>query len=142
MSAVPFPRITPSARSYNPGTFPQTEFVSQNGSTSIIRFGNRRVNASLKLEFRYISAAEATEIIENYENVNSDWDYVTFNTDNATIGIPVNSGLRDYIKESESGLKWRYAKPPEISSDASGPTGCGRGACNVSCEFTAFFDGD
>ena len=142
MSAVPFPAIPPYARSYNPGTYPQTEFVSQNGSTSIIRFGNKRVNASLKLEFRYISAADATEIIQNYESVNSDWDYVTFNSNNATIGIPSNSGLQNYITENGSGLKWRYAKPPEISADASGPTGCGRGACNVSCEFTAFFDGD
>ena len=142
MSAVPFPDIAPYARSYSPGTFPQTEFVSQNGSTSIIRFGNRRVNASLKLQFRYITAKEATQIIENYEKVNSDWDYVTFDKTNATIGIPADSGLRPYIREDGTGLKWRYAKPPEISSDATGPTGCGRGACNVSCEFTAFFDGD
>ena len=142
MSAVPFPAIPPYARSYNPGTYPQTEFVSQNGSTSIIRFGNKRVNASLKLEFRYISAADATEIIKHYEDVNSKWNYVVFRTNNATIGIPASSGLQDYIKEDGSGLKWRYAKPPEISADASGPTGCGRGACNVSCEFTAFFDGD
>ena len=74
MSAVPFPAIPPYARSYNPGTYPQTEFVSQNGSTSIIRFGNKRVNASLKLEFRYISAAQATEIIKHYEDVNSKWN--------------------------------------------------------------------
>ena len=96
----------------------------------------------MKLEFRYISAADATEIIENYENVNSNWNYVVFGTSNATTGIPADSGLQDYIREDESGLKWRYTKPPEISADASGPTGCGRGACNVSCEFTAFFDGD
>jgi hypothetical protein len=139
--SVPFPAIKPYSRSYNPGTFPQTEFVSLNGSTSVIRFGNQRVNSSLKLEFRYISAEEATEIIENYENVNGNWNWVTFQDTNATAGIPNNTGLKGYIREYDTGLKWRYTRPPEISASADGPVGCA-GACNVSCEFTAFFDGD
>ena len=38
----PFPNIKPASRSYTPGTFPQTEFIAQNGAKSVIRYGNKK----------------------------------------------------------------------------------------------------
>ena len=52
-----FPSIKPSARSYSPGTYPSTDFESLDGTKTHIRFGNKRVNATLTLGFSNITDA-------------------------------------------------------------------------------------
>ena len=127
-----FPSIKPSSRSYNPGEYPQTKFEAQNGAKTIMRYGKNRVNATLQLGFANISDAEAALILENYEDVNSDWDYVTFSSANGTVGVDSTS-LSNYFKESGSGLKWRYSGPPSVTSTF-------KGMSNVSCSFVACLD--
>jgi len=70
--------------------------------------------------------------LANYENVNSDWDYVTFNGGYATAGV-TNTSLLAYLKESGSSLKWRYSGPPSVTSSFKGKS-------NVSCSFVACLD--
>ena len=49
-----FPQIKPSSRSYQPGNFPSTNFEALNGTKTHIRYGNKRVNATLTLGFSNI----------------------------------------------------------------------------------------
>ena len=127
-----FPSVKPSSRSYNPGEYPQTKFEAQNGAKTIMRYGKNRVNATLTLGFSNISDADAALILANYEDVNSDWDYVTFNSSNGTVGIG-NYTLANYVQENTSGLKWRYAGPPTVTSVFKNRN-------NVSCSFVACLD--
>ena len=127
-----FPSIKPSSRRYNPGEYPQTKFEAQNGVKTIMRYGKNRVNATLQLGFSNISDADAALILANYEDVNSDWDYVTFSSANGTVGVGSTS-LSNYFKESGSGLKWRYSGPPSVTSTF-------KGMSNVSCSFVACLD--
>ena len=127
-----FPTIKPTSRSYNPGTYPSTTFESLDGTKTHLRFGNKRVNATLTLGFSNISDADAALILANYEDVNSDWDYVTFNGGYATAGV-TDTSLLAYLKESGSGLKWRYSGPPSVTSSFKGKS-------NVSCSFVACLD--
>ena len=127
-----FPSIKPSSRSYNPGEYPQTKFEAQNGVKTIMRYGKNRVNATLQLGFANISDADAALILDNYEDVNSDWDYVTFSSENGTVGV-ASTSLSNYFKESGSGLKWRYSGPPNVTSSF-------KGLSNVSCSFVACLD--
>ena len=129
---VDFPAIKPTSRIYNPGTYPSTTFESLDGTKTHLRFGNRRVNATLTLGFSNISDADAALILTNYENVNSDWDYVTFDRGYATSGV-TDTSLLAYLKESGSSLKWRYSSPPNITSTFKGKS-------NVSCSFVACLD--
>jgi len=131
-TAQPFPTVKPTSRSYNPGTYPSTTFESLDGTKTHLRFGNKRVNATLTLGFSNISDADAALILANYENVNSDWDYVTFSSDNGTVGV-ASTSLSNYFKESGSGLKWRYSGPPNVTSSF-------KGLNNVSCSFVACLD--
>ena len=128
----PFPTIRPTSRSYNPGTYPSTTFESLDGTKTHIRYGNKRVNATLSLGFSNITDAEAALILENYKEVNSVYDYVTFSSANGTAGVGSTS-LSNYLKESGSGLKWRYSGPPSITSTF-------KGMSNVSCSFVACLD--
>lgn len=132
MAAIPFPDIPPTGRSYNPGTYPQTVFESQNGSTTVVRYGSRRVNSELTLEFRGISTLDANFILRHYEQVNGAWDYVTFSEANGSIGTAAR--LRQYYEESQSGLKWRYAEPPSVQSMMVDRV-------TVQCRFIGYLDG-
>ena len=137
MAQITFPvDITPTTRNYSPGEFPQTVFEAQNGAKTVLRYGNKRVNASLSLSFKNIDDDQAAQILANYENINSDWDYLDFNDTDVLKGItPTTSTLKTYVRESNSGLRWRYAKAPQVSS------GTYPGVSNVSCSFVACMDG-
>ena len=128
----PFPTIKPTSRSYNPGMYPSTSFESLDGTKTHLRFGNKRVNATLSLGFSNITDAEAALILENYQDVNKDWNYVTFDRGYATSGVS-NTDLLGFLRESGAGLKWRYSGPPTVTSTF-------KGRSNVSCSFVACLD--
>ena len=128
-----FPTIKPTSRSYSPGTYPSTDFESLDGTKTHLRYGNKRINATLQLGFSNISDADAALILDNYVQVNGDWNYVTFNRGFATSGIEL-SDLGNYMRETGgSGLKWRYSGPPTVTSTF-------KGLSNVSCSFVACLD--
>ena len=128
-----FPTIKPTSRSYSPGTYPSTDFESLDGTKTHLRFGNKRVNATLQLGFSNISDDDAALILDNYVDVNGEWNYVTFNRGFATSGMEP-SDLYNYVRETGgSGLKWRYSAPPTVTSTFKGKS-------NVSCSFVACLD--
>ena len=136
MAAVDFPSdLAPSSRSFKAGEYPQSVFEAQNGAKSIIRYGNKAVNATLTLGFTNISDLEADNIINNYINVNSDWDYVTFTASQGLQGIENDSLRNQVINGASSGLRWRYSAPPSVTSVQPGIN-------NVTCSFVACLDGD
>jgi hypothetical protein len=131
--AVAFPNIKPSSRSYSAGAYPQTEFQAQNGAMSVVRFGSRRVDSELTLGFQNITDDQAVLILQNYERVNSVWDNVTFTGSNAAVGA--SSGLQSYLREvGGSGLRWRYAEAPNVTSIQPGIS-------TVRCKFIGVLDG-
>lgn len=133
MAARNFPSIKPSSRSYSPGEFPQTFFRAQNGATTVVRFSNVRSNSELRLTFANITDSQAAEIMDNYVNVNSDWDYVNFRSIDVLAGL--STGLKPYVGETATPqLRWRYAEPPTVESIKPGLS-------TVTCRFTGFLDG-
>jgi len=142
-TAQPFPTVKPTSRSYNPGTYPSTTFESLDGTKTHLRFGNKRVNATLTLGFSNITDAEAALILENYEDVYSTWDYVTFTFTDGVAGVSDSkevdgqtnpaSSLQSLVKEGGAGLLWRYSGPPSVTSTF-------KGMSNVSCSFVACLD--
>ena len=142
---IPFPsNIKPSSRSYTPGKYPQTEFVAQNGAKTILRYGNKQVDAKLTLNFTNILDSQAFEILENYRQVNSVYDFVTFNSESGLAGIgetghtmPDGSlgNLAAYVDAVPLGLRYRYDGPPTVTSVR-------RNRSNVQCKFVACLDGD
>ena len=137
----PFPSIKPSSRSYKPGTYPSTTFESLDGTKTHIRYGNKRVNATLQLGFFNISDEDASRIMKNYEDVNSSWDLVTFTRFDGLSGVSRtsvnnNPSLYSWMLEGSAengGLGWRYAQPPTVTSTF-------KGRSNVSCSFVACLD--
>ena len=140
----PFPNIKPSSRTYSPGKYPQTEFVAQNGAKTVLRYGDKQVDAKLTLNFTNISDSQAFAILENYRLVNSVYDYVTFNQNSGLAGIggdghtmPDGSlgNLAAYVDAVPLGLRYRYDGPPTVTSVKPNIS-------NVQCKFVACLDGD
>tara|TARA_R100000742_G_C4267252_1_gene85433 strand:- start:13 stop:450 length:438 start_codon:yes stop_codon:yes gene_type:complete len=137
-----FPNLRPSSRSFNPGKYPSVDFESLDGTKTHIRYGNKRVNATLTLGFSNITDGAAGLILAHYDDVMADYDYVKFTSDNGTAGIvDPNSGnfLTKEIAgdsgtgETRLGLRWRYSSPPTVTSTF-------KGRSNVSCSFVACLD--
>tara|TARA_B100000902_G_scaffold273844_1_gene259743 strand:- start:185 stop:613 length:429 start_codon:yes stop_codon:yes gene_type:complete len=138
VSAVDFPAVKPSSRSFSPGEYPSTTFESLDGTKTHLRYGNKRVNATLTLTFSNISDADAGLILANYDDVMSDYDFVRFKDENAAIGID-GSFLKQEIRDdagtgqTKLGLRWRYDGPPQVTSVYLGRS-------NVECKFVACLD--
>ena len=116
--AIPFPYLAPSSREYSPGEFPQTMFQAQNGATVAIKFGNLRVNATLKLGFTNISDLEAAQILRCYEMVNGPWDYVTFDGTTMATGFINPEEYKDYRRRDQFDVTWHGTAwtPPGVST--------------------------
>jgi len=134
-----FPNIKPSSRSYTPGRYPQVEFVAQNGAKTVLRYGNKKVDAKLSLGFTNITDSQANEILDLYEEVNSDYDYISFSTTGAMAGISNNNLLFKEIEIDQNDrsfkLRYRFDGPPTVTSVRPGRS-------NVQCKFVACLDGD
>ena len=78
----------------------------------------------------------------NYRTSMATFDSITFRSNNALVGLtdPYElfltgpSALETYVSESGTGLKWRYAEPPQVESVYPGVS-------TVTCRFTGFLDG-
>mgnify|MGYP003114907399 CR=1 FL=1 len=122
--------LVPSTRSYSPGEYPQNEFQALNGVKTIIRYGKYRYNSTLTLGFNNIEDSDAAAILQNYEDINSVWDEVTFNGTGVVEGA--SSQMQSYFVERTE-LKWRYDGPPMVTSVYPGRS-------NVECKFVACLD--
>tara|TARA_Y100000004_G_scaffold186095_1_gene237163 strand:+ start:751 stop:1185 length:435 start_codon:yes stop_codon:yes gene_type:complete len=138
-----FPNIKPASRSYTPGSYPQVEFVAQNGAKTVLRYGNKKVDAKLSLGFTNITDSQANEILNLYEEVNSDYDFINFPSSSALVGVAdppsLTSTLQDKMAEKDSSgntlLRYRFDGPPTVTSVKPGRS-------NVQCKFVACLDGD
>lgn len=140
-------------------------FQAQNGSTVAIKFGNRRVNSSLKLTFQNISDLEASRILRCYELVNGPWDYIEFTGVEAcnegflkpseySPGSQLQEVFHVQYREGVDTDIRQYHKESGTLGKPEGPSGLkyrftkppvvrsvNRNVCTVTCEFTAFLDG-
>ena len=96
---VPFPNIRPSKRTFTHGQYPVEMFNAQNGASVAIRFGTRPFDCKLQLQFKNITDEQANEILQNYEAVNGNWDYVDFVNASKTMEAGV-------MNQNEDPLAW------------------------------------
>lgn len=138
MEPIDFPDLVPSSRAYKPGVFAEERFIAQNGAVTRMRYGNRRFNSSLSLKFQNISDNSAALILDHYVAVMSGDNYARFQTDSIPPQQNISKGqsvdLTAWTKETLSGLKWKYAGPPQVSSVKPGLS-------TVSCEFVGELEG-
>ena len=110
-----------SRRSFDPGRYPEETFESQNGTKTIIRYGNKRVDAKLDCEFKGLNDTDVTRILANYEEVmGSSSNRRLLFGDVITSGVSLTSEFSRYLNGSDNakndGMIWRYREPPKITT--------------------------
>ena len=128
-----FPKLKPTSREYRPGVYPETQFTALNGAITRVAYGNRRSKSTLKLGFKMLSDSQVVEILDLYEKVNGEWDFIVFYKNNGLIGTDTDEDLYVYMRERAEGLRYRFAEPPTVVSAPLGRS-------NVSCSFVAYLD--
>ena len=123
--------LAPSSRTYVPGTFPRTRFESQDGVTTFIQYGNRRVNATLQLEFRNIFDNQVQDIIDTYDTVMRGEERKVSFAGTAVFGGISDSGLLTEMEKGGSDLCWLFDGPPQVQSIRPGIS-------TVSCSLTGY----
>ncbi len=110
-----------SRRSFDPGRYPEEIFESQNGTKTIIRYGNKRVDAKLDCEFKGLNDDDVALILDNYKQVmgSSSNRRLVLGT-NVTSGVSASSDFSSYLNGSDNakndGMMWRYREPPKITT--------------------------
>ena len=146
---IPFPYITPSARVYTAGEYPTKLFEAVNGSTTAIRYGNRRSKSTLQLSFQGVAEKWAVEILNCYEQTMEGWNYVRFNRGDDQLDPDLNRGgawegvkdqalIENWYQENfgaASMTYWRFDGPPQITSLYPGTV-------TIDCSFVSYLDPD
>lgn len=108
-----FPALTPTARSFKPGTYPQRTYRSLAGVVVRRTFGNSPSGATLDLSFDNVSDAIVASVIDHYRSQTA--ANQRFNL-NATVTAGMDATLAARANASIDGLRWEYDGPPEVES--------------------------
>ena len=113
MTAVEFPTLKPTARTFESGDFPVKVYKAQNGSEHRILNGSRRTNMRLSLTFANITDAEAEQILDHYDQVQGTFGTVILQMKDAKAGW---AGNKDALGAGAHGNSFRYENPPQLTS--------------------------
>ena len=108
-----FPAITPTARSFKPGIYPQKVYRALSGVAIKRTYGNSPYGASLELDFENVPDATVVTIIDHYRSqtvANSRFQL----SSNVTAGMSTTLAAR--ASASIDNLRWEYADAPDIQS--------------------------
>ena len=113
MAVAAFPSIKPSARTWVPGSKPQTTYRSQGGYEVRIQHGNLVVGGQLILGFQNLLEATGKLITDHYATAEGSFE---------TFSLPADifAGMSSYSYINASGTTWRYASAPTVSYVAPG----------------------
>lgn len=106
---MPFPNLTPSARSFTPGDWPIKQYKALSGAEIRIRYGNTRTESTLDLTFENITDQNAAAFLAHYNETQG--TFYTF----ALAGAVFNGwdGGTSALN-APTGAAWRYAEPPQV----------------------------
>jgi len=108
---MPFPNLTPSARSFTPGDWPIKRYKALSGAEIRILYGNLQTEATLDLTFENITDANASSFLTHYNETQG-----TFYTFGLTGAVFDGWSGSTSALNAPSGAAWRYAEPPQITN--------------------------
>jgi hypothetical protein len=109
---MPFPTLTPSGRAYSAGDWPVRPYQALSGAEIRIRYGNKRTNGKLNLDYANVGDSQAQQFLTHYNE--TEGTFRTFSLPSA-----VTNGWRGTstaLSPGSSGASYRYAGPPQITS--------------------------
>ena len=118
-----YPTHSPSSRNYNPGNWAVKTFNATSGAEVRIRYGDKRFNAKLSLQYQNITDAEADDFLIHYQT-----QFGTYKAFALPTEVLAGWTGSNYIP-NQSVMKFRYSQAPSVDSVRPGVS-------NVSIELT------
>lgn len=109
-----YPKLRPSSRDYIPGDWAQKRYKALSGAETRIRYGDKRTDAKLTLQYQNVQDTEADDFLAHYDSVFGTFQSFTLPTE-ALAGWTGTS----YIP-NVSAMQFRYSDPPQIKSVSPG----------------------
>lgn len=122
-----FPNLAPSKRTHTPAEYPVQTFKSEAGVEVRILYGNQPTGATLSLQYKNLSDAEAELFVEHFRSVKGTFQTFSLGSvavnpgtavdeDSAKAGWSGNPANLSKDSGSFTGNQWRYAKAPQLQS--------------------------
>lgn len=107
-----FPTLAPTARVYEAGDWPIKTYSAMSGAEIRIRYGNKRLNARLSLNYDNITDVQAEQFLIHYYETTG-----TFTTFTVPAAASTGwTGTATALSPGSSGTAYRYASAPQITS--------------------------
>jgi hypothetical protein len=109
---MPYPTIRPTARSFSAGDYPVKTFKAQSGAEVRILYGSKRTGMTIELTYQNIADSLADDFVAHYDEVKGQF---------GTFALPSElragwGGSQSALDATGTGVTWRYAEAPSISS--------------------------
>lgn len=109
---MPYPTIRPTGRSFSPGDYPIKTFRAQSGAEVRILYGSKRTGMSIELTYENIADSLADDFVAHYDEVKGQF---------SAFALPSElragwGGDQSALDAAGTGVAWRYAEAPSISS--------------------------
>ena len=107
-----FPTLTPATRTFTPGEYPHTAYITLSNLNRRVLHTNAMVASTLRVTFTQLSQADMLSVVSHYQGQQG--AFLPF-------AIP-SSLLRGFTAAdfTLTGYQWRYVEPPQIV-DFCGP---------------------
>ena len=105
-----FPTLAPSARNYVPGDWAQQKYRSMSGAEVRIRYGDKRTDASLSLQYQNIPDADAELFLADYDS-----KFGTYKSFTLPPEVLAGWSGANYVPNT-SAMKFRYGGPPQLQA--------------------------
>ncbi len=108
-TAIQFPALRPTSRTYTPGTFPTKRFVSVSGAGTTRIYGSKSSEARLQLQF-VLGDEDVRLLVDCWHDAKGDYTPLALSSSVFTgVGEDLLGGIPTY-------LNWRWAEPPSVES--------------------------
>lgn len=101
-----FPVLTPSGRTYTPGEYPHTPFITISGGQNRVRHSNVMLASQLQLAFTAITESAMLSILSHYQGQYGSYDSFELPSAVWNGATPADYQLVAYF--------WRYVEPPVV----------------------------
>ena len=108
---MPFPTVTPSSRSYEPGDWPVKTYTAMSGASVRIRYGNHRTGAALTLGYENLPDATVQEFLAHYDETDG-----TFKTFTLPAEAQRGWGGASFSPGTHATAAYRYSSAPKVSN--------------------------
>ncbi len=111
-----FPALTPTARRFTPGIYPQRSFRTLSGVVARRTFGNLPYGAKLELEYSNVPDETVNTLLDHYHSQTATNARFRLSSNVTAAMSTAVAGELTGLAANRGNLRWEYEQPPQVES--------------------------